>query len=441
MIRIGREAPRCLLARRGITFQRTKTWKESTDPERDAKLDRIEQVLEHFPDQVFAFDDLGPLGIRPTASSCWAKQDRPDRVPATCHRTHGVIYFHGCYSVGDDTLWGINRRHKGAAQSLAALKSIRAARPDGAPIYVIMDNLSAHEGSTIRQWARKNKVKLCFTPTNASWANPIEAHFGPLRQFTLANSNHSNHTVQTRLLHGYLRWRDNNARHPDVLAAQRKERARIRSEKGIGGEAAHSPTRPDQETRHPSGSQSEMAPRTLRYQSGENGRQLRRLDPIRQRVQVGPRDPGVLVEVGPFIGEQTGSHQRRLLLGEIGHEEVFRPDVPLAVPPHVTLHRHRTVKDRGRVQSGLLGQFTPCRHQRGLARFDSPTGRLPEPCPIKRITPVEKKQAVGSVQADHPRGGPMCRLHSLDTRACSELRSRDRSFPLQEGAGCGRPVA
>jgi hypothetical protein len=34
-------------------------------------------------------------------------------------------------------------------------------------------------------------------------------------------------------LHAYLRWRNKNARHPDVLAAQRKERARIRSEKGI----------------------------------------------------------------------------------------------------------------------------------------------------------------------------------------------------------------
>jgi transposase len=32
-IRIGREALRCLLARRAVTFQRTKTWKESTDPE------------------------------------------------------------------------------------------------------------------------------------------------------------------------------------------------------------------------------------------------------------------------------------------------------------------------------------------------------------------------------------------------------------------------
>ncbi|MFK0259677.1 helix-turn-helix domain-containing protein [Streptomyces sp. NPDC090445] len=35
-----------------------------------------------------------PLGIRPTAGSCWAKQGRPDRLPATFRRTHGVTCFH-----------------------------------------------------------------------------------------------------------------------------------------------------------------------------------------------------------------------------------------------------------------------------------------------------------------------------------------------------------
>ncbi|WP_329625170.1 helix-turn-helix domain-containing protein [Streptomyces sp. NBC_01255] len=135
VIRIGREALRGLLARRGVTFQRTKTWKESTDPDREAKLDRIEHVLDRFPDRVFAFDEFGPLGIRPTAGSGWAERKHPDRVPATYHR--------------------------------------------------------------------------------------------------IANSHHPNHTVQTRALHAYLRWRNANARHRDVLAAERKERARIRSEKGI----------------------------------------------------------------------------------------------------------------------------------------------------------------------------------------------------------------
>ena len=95
-------------------------------------------------------------------------------------------------------MWGVNRRCKGTTNTLAALRSIRAAGPDGAPVYVILDNLSAHNG------------------------------------------HHPNHTVQTRALFAYLRWRNANARHPDVLAAQRRERARIRSEKGLrrGGRPA-----------------------------------------------------------------------------------------------------------------------------------------------------------------------------------------------------------
>jgi len=127
----------------------------------------------------------------------------------------------------------VNRRKKGAANTLAALKSIRAARPDGAPIYGIPDNLSAHKGADIRRWAVQHKVELCFTPTYASWANPIEAHFGPLRQFTVANSHHVNHTVQTGPCTAYLCWCNANARHRDVLAVERKERARVRSERGI----------------------------------------------------------------------------------------------------------------------------------------------------------------------------------------------------------------
>jgi len=47
-VRIGRERLRQILHARGISFQRTRTWKESRDPERDAKLDRIEHVTSSF---------------------------------------------------------------------------------------------------------------------------------------------------------------------------------------------------------------------------------------------------------------------------------------------------------------------------------------------------------------------------------------------------------
>jgi hypothetical protein len=94
-----------------------------------------------------------------------------------------------------------------------------------------MDNLSANKTPPIRTWAKKYKVQLCFTPTSASWANPIEAQSGPRRAFTMGGSDHPNHTVLARRLQEYLAWRNANARHPDVLAAQRRERARIRSER------------------------------------------------------------------------------------------------------------------------------------------------------------------------------------------------------------------
>jgi hypothetical protein len=58
-----------------------------------------------------------------------------------------------------------------------------------------------------------------------SWANPIKAHFGPLREFVLNNSNLPNHVVLTHRLHAHLRWRNANTRDPELLALQRKERA------------------------------------------------------------------------------------------------------------------------------------------------------------------------------------------------------------------------
>jgi transposase len=230
ILRLGRERTRRLLADHQITFQHTKTWKESPDPERDAKLDRIEQVITEHADRTFAFDEFGPLACVPTPGAAWAPRGRPQRLPANYHKTAGVRQFHGCYSVGEDRLWGVVRGRKSAANTLAALRSIRAERPDGEPIYVILDNLSAHKGARIRRWAARHHVELCFTPTYASWANPIEAHFGPLRSFVLANSAHTNHVALTRALHAHLRWRNTHARHPDVLAAERRERARIRSE-------------------------------------------------------------------------------------------------------------------------------------------------------------------------------------------------------------------
>ena len=119
---------------------------------------------------------------------------------------------------------------KGAAPTLRALQSIRAPLDDGEPIYVILDNLNHHKNRLLRQWCADNRVELVFTPTYGSWANPIEAHFGPLRQFVLANSDHADHPALAKAIGAYLKWRNANTRDPAILEAERRHRARIRSE-------------------------------------------------------------------------------------------------------------------------------------------------------------------------------------------------------------------
>jgi len=84
---------RRLLRERRVSFQRTRTWKESTDPDKESKLDRIEEVTWRFPDRCFAFDQFGPLAIRPCHGVTWASESHPTRLPATYQRRSvgGVI--------------------------------------------------------------------------------------------------------------------------------------------------------------------------------------------------------------------------------------------------------------------------------------------------------------------------------------------------------------
>ena len=59
-MRLGRERLRQILVAESITFQRTKTWNESPDPLKEAKLARIEWLFEHARERTFAF---GPPAV------------------------------------------------------------------------------------------------------------------------------------------------------------------------------------------------------------------------------------------------------------------------------------------------------------------------------------------------------------------------------------------
>jgi transposase len=182
-----------VLAQAGLSFQRTRTWKASPDPDYEPKAARILTLTSAPPadgGHVIAFDQMGPISLRPTAGAGWAPQGRPERQRATYHRMHGTRYIFGAYDVHHDRLRVRLRPRRRGSDNLAFMAQIRAAIPARRRIYWIQDGLSANWTPDIRAFAANHKIELVSTPTYASYLNPVECHFFPIQEFVVNNADY-----------------------------------------------------------------------------------------------------------------------------------------------------------------------------------------------------------------------------------------------------------
>ena len=218
------ESVRTILKEAGVTHQRTKTWKESTDPLFEPKRRRITRLYRHPPSdgRVMCFDEFGPLNIQPVAGSCYAKKKHPQRLPATYHRTHGVRHMLAVLDLAANKIYYRIRKRKRRIECFEFMKLIRGLVPRDEKIYLILDNYSPHIHKDIRKWAKENGVVLVFTPSNASWLNRIECHFAPIREFVLRNSNYRSHDELAEAMRRYIRWRNCNPDDDRILNLQKR---------------------------------------------------------------------------------------------------------------------------------------------------------------------------------------------------------------------------
>jgi transposase len=182
-----------VLTEAGLSFQRTRTWKASPDPDYELKAARILELKAISPKDgghVVAFDQMGPISLRPTAGSGWAVRKRPERQRATYHKRHGTRYVFGAYDLHEDRLRVRLRPRRRGIDNLAFMTQIRVAIPSRRPIYWIQDGLSANWTPDIRKFAAANKIKLVPTPTYASYLNPVECHFFPITEFVVNNADY-----------------------------------------------------------------------------------------------------------------------------------------------------------------------------------------------------------------------------------------------------------
>jgi transposase len=182
-----------VLAEAGLSFQRTRTWKASPDPDYEPKAARVLELKAAPPPDgghVIAFDQMGPISLKPTAGSGWAPRQRPERQRATYHKLHGTRYVFGAYDVHEDRLRVRLRPRRRGSDNLAFMTQIRTAIPSRRRIYWIQDNLSANWTPDIRTFAAANKIELVPTPTYASYLNPVECHFFPIQEFVVNNADY-----------------------------------------------------------------------------------------------------------------------------------------------------------------------------------------------------------------------------------------------------------
>lgn len=217
-----------ILARNGISLQRTRSWKQSPDPEYAAKAARVLALYREQPRDgvVISFDEKGPESLCPRHGRGWARRGRPERHRATYSRRQGIRYLVGALDVHADYLRIRARPRRNGLSTLTFMKTIRLAYPRRIRIYWIQDGLSSHWTPAIREWAAANNVELVATPTYASYLNRIEATFGAIDEFVCKNTDYLDWDAFGLALAEHVRHRNSPAeRHRRKLeAARRRER-------------------------------------------------------------------------------------------------------------------------------------------------------------------------------------------------------------------------
>ena len=214
-----------------------KTWKTSTDPDYEAKKNRVLELYQIAdgkkkpyrgdPTVVICLDEFGPLNLQPHPGRQWAPaangpgdstSPRRRRRRATYHRAHGVRHLMAGYDLSSDKLYGHVVTRKTRTEFLAFCRYLRSLHPPSVRIAIVLDNFSPHLSTKndrrVGEWAAANNVELAYVPFYGSWLNRIEAQFTALRYFALDGTDHASHQEQASMIRRYIIWRNTHATDP-----------------------------------------------------------------------------------------------------------------------------------------------------------------------------------------------------------------------------------
>ena len=126
---------------------------------------------------------------------------------------HGTLSLYAALDTVSGRVHGKTAARHTSLEFVAFLKEVVLLCPRHRQIHIILDNLSAHKTTLVREFLKQNpRMHFHFTPTYSSWLNQVELWFAKIEREVIARGIFTSVSDLARKLRRYIKAYSTNAR-------------------------------------------------------------------------------------------------------------------------------------------------------------------------------------------------------------------------------------
>ena len=207
----------------GLRPHLVRQWLKSTDPDFDAKAERVCKLYLHPPKgAIVVCVDEKPLQALERKHTTHVDPRDGSEDLSVCREyeyiRHGTQALLAAFDVATGEVFAEVVAHRTAEALVAFMDKLAKRYPDKV-VYVIWDNLNIHYDGKDARWTEFNarhggRFRFVYTPKHASWMNQVEIWFSILQRRVLRHGSFVSRDAQRRRVLGFVRHWNRVEGHP-----------------------------------------------------------------------------------------------------------------------------------------------------------------------------------------------------------------------------------